>query len=198
MTKQSLKQTPSQTVGPYFAYALTPESYGRKGIATGTMVNHATLGERIRVEGVVFDGEGKPVIDSVIEFWQANAAGRYRHPADARGEGELDPHFTGFGRVGTNGEGVYAFDTVKPGSCGDGQAPHINVTVFARGMLLHAFARLYFADEAEANAGDAVLRSVPEERRGTLIAERLDTPGGAVYRLNIHLQGDNETVFFDA
>jgi protocatechuate 3,4-dioxygenase, alpha subunit len=194
----TLKQTPSQTVGPYFAYALTPQSYGRVGLGSSTMVDGATLGERIRIEGRVFDGTGAPVIDAVIELWQANAAGRYRHPADTRNDRELDPHFTGFGRTGTDGQGAYWFDTVKPGALGDGQAPHINVTVLARGMLSHAFTRIYFGDEAAANAEDAALQGVPADRRGTVIAERVQTPAGTVYRFDIHLQGDQETVFFDA
>ena len=193
-----LKQTPSQTVGPYFAYALTPQSYGRAGLGSSTMVDGATLGERIRIEGRVFDGPGAPVIDAVIEVWQANAAGRYRHPADTRNDRELDPHFTGFGRTGTDGQGAFWFDTVKPGALGDGQAPHVNVTVFARGMLSHAFTRIYFSDETAANAEDAALQSVPADRRATLVAERVQTPAGTVYRFDIHLQGDQETVFFDA
>ncbi|HYG86505.1 MAG TPA: protocatechuate 3,4-dioxygenase subunit alpha [Azospirillum sp.] len=192
------KQTPSQTVGPYFAYAMTPEPYGRRGIAGNRLVDMETRGERIRIEGNVFDGEGKPVIDAMIEIWQANAAGRYHHPADTRETVALDPHFTGFGRAGTDGQGMFFFETVKPGATGAGHAPHINVTVFARGMPCHAFTRFYFADEAGANAEDPVLREVPAERRSTLVAERVETPGGIVYRLNIHLQGDGETVFFDA
>ncbi|MBP2296480.1 protocatechuate 3,4-dioxygenase subunit alpha [Azospirillum rugosum] len=193
-----LKQTPSQTVGPYFAYALTPQPYGRVGLGSGTMVDPDTRGERIRIEGRVFDGTGAPVVDAVIELWQANAAGRYRHPADTRDQLELDPHFTGFGRTGTDGQGLYWFDTVKPGALGDGQAPHVNVTVLARGMLSHAFTRLYFHDEAGANAEDALLQSVPADRRATLVARRAETAGGVAYRFDIHLQGDDETVFFDA
>ncbi len=193
-----LKQTASQTVGPYFAYALTPQSYGRVGLGSSTMVDQETHGERIRIEGRVFDGTGAPVVDAVIELWQANAAGRYRHPADMREEVEIDPHFTGFGRTGTDGQGQYWFDTVKPGALGDGQAPHVNVTVLARGMLSHAFTRLYFDDEAGANAEDALLQSVPADRRATLVAQRVETGGGVAYRFDIHLQGDDETVFFDA
>lgn len=199
MLKQTpFKQTPSQTVGPYFAYALTPQSYGRVGIGSGVMVDPETQGERIRIEGRVFDGTGAPVIDAVIEVWQANAAGRYRHPADTREHVALDPHFTGFGRTGTDGQGAFGFDTVKPGAPGDGQAPHVNVTVLARGMLSHAFTRVYFSDETGANAEDALLQSVPAERRDTLVAKRAQTPAGVVYRFDIHLQGDDETVFFDA
>jgi len=193
-----LKQTPSQTVGPYFAYALTPQSYGRRGIGSSTLTDMETTGERIRIEGVVTDGEGKPIRDALIEIWQANAAGVYRHPADIRADAQADPHFSGFGRAGTNDDGVFFFDTIKPGAIGDGQAPHINVTVFARGMLAHAFTRIYFADEAAANAEDPVLQTVPADRRDTLIAKPTRMAGGTVYRFDIHLQGDAETVFFDA
>ncbi|PWC39621.1 protocatechuate 3,4-dioxygenase subunit alpha [Azospirillum sp. TSO35-2] len=182
---QTLKQTPSQTVGPYFAYAWTPELYGRRPLATNRLATHETPGEHIRVEGVVYDGEGAPIRDCVVEIWQAGADGKHA------------PGAAGFGRCGTNDAGYYFFDTVKPGGHGDGQAPHIAVTVFARGMLSHAFTRLHFSDEAAANAADPVLSSVPDDRRGTLIAQRADVPGGAVYRFDIHLQGDQETVFFD-
>lgn len=203
MAKRSAhKQTASQTVGPYFHYALTPEPYGRPGLAGGVLVTGDTPGERIRVEGRVFDGEGQPVTDAMVEIWQANAAGRYNHPADGRDEVALDPGFRGFGRVATEADGTFRFDTVKPGAVpGRGntlQAPHINLILFARGMLDHAFTRVYFADEAKANGNDPVLSSVEAARRGTLVADRHETPGGIVYRFDIRLQGEAETVFFDA
>ena len=192
-----LRQTPSQTVGPYFAYGLTPEQYGYdfKSIADGAMVDDNTPGQRIRIEGRVFDGKGELVPDAMIELWQADEQGRYAHPADPRGS---NAGFKGFGRMGTgtDPQSRFIFETIKPGS-GDGtQAPHINVIVFARGMLLHAYTRIYFSDEAAANAGDAVLASVPEDRRHTLVAARDDAAPG-LYRFDIHLQGANETVFFD-
>jgi protocatechuate 3,4-dioxygenase alpha subunit len=195
----NLKQTPSQTVGPYFAYALTAEQYGYPltSIAGGTLARGDTEGERIRIEGRVLDGEGEPVDDAMIEIWQADARGRYAHPADPRGSNTA---FKGFGRMGTgtDPERRFIFDTVKPGSVDGRQAPHINVIVTMRGLLVHAFTRIYFSDEAAANAKDSVLGSVPADRRATLVAERSETPGGVLYRFDIRMQGPKETVFFDA
>jgi protocatechuate 3,4-dioxygenase alpha subunit len=192
-------QTPSQTVGPYFAYGLTPEQYGYElsSIAQPTLIRSDTEGEHIRVEGCVFDGNGEPISDAMIEIWQADAMGRYAHPADPRGS---NASFKGFGRcgTGTDKENRFFFDTVKPGSVDGRQAPHINVIVFMRGMLVHAYTRMYFSDETAANAADAVLQSVPPERRGTLIAARTVSPSGIGYRFDIHMQGEHETVFFDA
>lgn len=188
-----MKQTPSQTVGPFFSLGLM-----RK--AANVLVSEHAEGERVRIEGRVLDGDGKPVPDAMIEIWQANSYGRYNHPEDKQ-EKPLDPSFPGFGRAGTDENGVYRFDTIKPGPVagpGDSfQAPHINMTVFARGMLVHAFTRIYFEDEP-GNATDPVLCSVKNEaRRDTLIAQRGRSDGGAVYRFDIRLQGDRETVFFD-
>lgn len=195
----TLRQTASQTVGPYFAYGLTGDQYGypMKAIANGTMVRTDTEGERIRIEGVVLDGEGRPVNDAMIEIWQADARGRYAHPADARSS---NASFTGFGRfgTGTDAENRFIFETIKPGRVDGEQAPHINVIVMMRGLLVHVFTRLYFSDEAEANARDPVLSSVPADRRQTLIAQRTLTSIGPVYRFDIHMQGESETVFFDA
>ena len=198
-SRKSFGQTPSQTVGPYFAYGLTPEQYGYpelRSLATPDLRTPDVAGERIRIEGQVFDGQGEAVQDAMIEIWQADPQGRYAHPADAR-SGNVT--FKGFGRcgTGTDAECRFHFDSVKPGSTGDGSAPHINVIVFMRGLLSHLYTRIYFADEAEANARDAVLLSVPEERRATLIAERSEDQGAAVYRFDIHMQGERETVFFD-
>lgn len=195
----TLKQTPSQTVGPYFAYGLTGDQYGYqlKAIANGAMARSDTEGERIRIEGVVYDGAGKPISDAMIELWQADAKGRYAHPADKRGS---NASFKGFGRfgTGTDPENRFIFDTIKPGAVDGRQAPHINVILTMRGMLLHTFTRIYFSDEAAANAKDPVLASVPADRRDTLIARRTMTPAGPVYRFDIRMQGDKETVFFDA
>jgi len=196
------KQTASQTVGPYFAYCLTEaERYGGRDITSNVLATEATLGSRIRIEGCVLDGAGKPVPDAMIEIWQANAAGRYAHPEDTRAQAAIDPAFKGFGRAGTDGNGRFFFDTIKPGALpgtrGAQQAPHINVMVFARGMLVHAYTRLYFSDEQQANAADPTLGSVPEARRKTLIAERRESDGRIAYRLDIRLQGADETVFFD-
>jgi protocatechuate 3,4-dioxygenase alpha subunit len=194
----SLKQTPSQTAGPYFAYALTPEQYGYPfpSIAGGTLVRTDTDGERIRVEGRVLDGEGEAINDALVEIWQADAQGRYAHPADPRSS---NASFKGFGRAGTGAdpENRFVFETVKPGSVDGTQAPHINVIVLMRGLLLHAATRLYFSDERAANAKDPVLASITPNRRDTLIAEREQTSAGVVYRFDIRMQGPRETVFFE-
>ncbi|MDH3446041.1 MAG: protocatechuate 3,4-dioxygenase subunit alpha [Deltaproteobacteria bacterium] len=187
------KQTPSQTVGPFYAIGLTRRTMN-------TLATDATAGERIRIEGQVFDGDGQPIPDALVEIWQANSYGRYNHPDDKQ-EKPLVASFTGWGRSGTDENCFFSFETIKPGTvpgAGDtAQAPHINVTVFARGMLLHAFTRIYFADEA-ANEGDPVLTSIKNKaRRKTLMAKREERDGRVVYRFDIRLQGENETVFFD-
>jgi protocatechuate 3,4-dioxygenase, alpha subunit len=187
------KQTPSQTVGPFYAIGLT-----RKPM--NVMATEAMQGQRIRIEGQVFDGDGVPIPDVMVEIWQANAYGRYNHPDDKQ-EKPLDPTFSGWGRSGTDEKCFYSFETIKPGPVpgNDGavQAPHVNVCVFARGMLVHAYTRMYFADEA-ANAHDPVLNSIKnKKRRETLIAIPGMDNGKTVYRFDIRLQGENETVFFD-
>ena len=195
-------QTPSQTVGPFFAYGLTPQQYGYPlaGIASSDLRTPEIAGELIRIEGRVFDGKGDVVDDAMIEIWQADPQGRYAHPADSRGGNVAFPNiaFRGFGRcgTGTDAENRFVFETLKPGAVDDDQAPHVNVIVFMRGLLSHLYTRIYFADEA-ANAGDPVLQSVPAERRDTLIAAADDSSGVVVYRFDIHMQGDKETVFFD-
>lgn len=198
----SFKQTGSQTVGPFFSYALTPEAYGRTALCTNRLTTDGTQGERIRVRGRVIDGEGTGVADALVEIWQANAAGRYAHGEDARGEIPADPAFRGFGRAGTDAAGAFEFETIKPGRVpGRGntlQAPHINVIVFARGMLSHAYTRLYFEDESAANDEDPVLAAIEIGRRKTLVARRGEAGGGVVYSFDIVLQGEGETVFFDA
>jgi len=194
----SLPQTPSQTVGPFFAYGLTAPQYGYEfsGIASDILAGDLVPGERIRIAGRVFDGAGDTIPDAMIEIWQADAQGRYAHPADRRGSNQA---FRGFGRfgTGTDPEFRFQFQTIKPGSDDGIQAPHVNFIVFMRGMLTHAYTRLYFSDEAEANARDPVLLSVPEARRPTLVAAREDSPAGALYHFDIRMQGENETVFFD-
>ena len=193
----ALTQTPSQTVGPFFAYGLTPEQYGHttlSSIASGDVAGAIPDGERIRIEGRVHDGDGVVVPDAMIEIWQADASGRYAHPADRRSS---NAGLHGFGRVGTgtDPDNRFVFNTVKPGPVGDGQAPHINVTLFMRGMPLHAFTRIYFSDEAEANTTDPVLAMVPADRRHTLVAQR--QAGTATYVFDIRMQGEHETVFLD-
>ena len=187
--------TSSQTVGPFFGPALVREDATQHVLTTPN-----TEGQRIRIEGGVYDGEGTPVPDAMVEIWQANAFGRYNHPSD-ESDAPLDPEFTGFGRAGADDNGNYWFETILPGPVTFDsermQAPHIAVTIFARGLLTHLYTRIYFADEP-ANANDPILQLVPAERRGTLIAHREDgdapTP---VYRFDIILQGPGETVFFN-
>jgi protocatechuate 3,4-dioxygenase alpha subunit len=180
--------TPSQTVGPFFAVAL-PWADGPYAVAPDAP-------GAIRIAGTVFDGRGEPVPDHLLETWQADPDGRF---ADLCGFGEPPREgFRGFARCGQEeGDGSFEIVTVKPGrvpAAGGGalQAPHIDVSVFARGMLNRCVTRIYFADEEEANASDPVLATVPPERRSTLLAE--PAPGG--YRFDIHLQGRGETVFF--
>jgi protocatechuate 3,4-dioxygenase alpha subunit len=201
MVRPRLKQSPSQTVGPFFAYGLSPAQYGyaHRSVVTPDLAADDTEGERIRLIGQVFDGEHKPISDAMIEIWQANAQGRYNHPADRRSDNLVDPGFTGFGRSGTGADSKmrFAFDTIKPGPIGDGQAPHLNMTVMMRGLLVHMFTRVYFDDESAANAEDPVLALIPETRRHTLIAMREPAAAASIYRFNIRMQGPDETVFFD-
>jgi protocatechuate 3,4-dioxygenase alpha subunit len=177
---------------------MTPNGkYAWNDAFTNNLVTPDTIGDRIRIEGRVFDGDGQPVPDCMLEIWQADASGRFADPKDSRAL--PNSKFRGFGRCGTDPNGDYAFDTIKPGSIpdpdGTPQAPHILLAIFARGMLLHNYTRIYLDTEA-ANAVDPVLALVPSERRATLIANH--APGGnAVYRFDIHLQGDHETVFFE-
>jgi protocatechuate 3,4-dioxygenase, alpha subunit len=180
--------TSSQTIGPYLHigmdWAVDPEFAGPN-----------VQGERIEVGGRVVDGDGAPVIDAMIEIWQANSHGRYAHPEDTR-DLPLDEGFTGWGRVTTDDDGRFRFRTIKPGRVpaaqGGLQAPHFNVTIFMRGMLRQLATRIYLEGEGD-NASDATLAGVPPARRGTLIARR----SGAHYEWNVVLQGANETVFFD-
>jgi protocatechuate 3,4-dioxygenase alpha subunit len=191
-------QSPSQTVGPYFEQGLLREG---DPVFTNVLVSENTDGERIRITGCVCDAERRPIEDAMIEIWQANSHGRYNHPLDEQNK-PLDPGFRGHGRASTDSQGNYRFDTVKPGSVpgpdNKTQAPHINVVVFARGMLSHAFTRIYFEDET-VNRDDPVLTSIEDEaHRNTLIARREETDGAIIYRFDIHFQGENETAFFDA
>ena len=188
----TLGVTPTQTVGPFFSPALLRD-------VQNVLVTENTAGERIRVEGRVLDGAGDAIPDAMIEIWQANSHGKFNHPRDTR-DLPLDPAFGGYGRSGTDDDGVYWFETIKPGAVpfeGDRmQAPHVSVIVHARGMLNHAQTRLYFEDEP-ANADDPILALVPADRRQTLIARREEANGAVTYRLDIILQGKGETVFFN-
>lgn len=193
----TLKQTPSQTVGPFFAYGLCPEQYhfDLKSLFTATVAAPHVAGEHILLVGTVHDGAGQVVPDAVIEFLQADASGHYvTSAADAQKTG-----FKGFARVGTgtDPDQRYVVETIKPGAAAPGAAPCIDVIVHMRGMLLHAYTRIYFEDEETANAQDEVLATVPAARRPTLIAKREPGSSRKVYRFDIRLQGPNETVFFD-
>ena len=194
------QQTPSQTVGPFFAYGLTPTQYGYalKSLFTPVLAQPHAKGEHIRITGQVFDGAGQSVLDAIVEISQPDASGQpVTSVADAAAKG-----FTGFGRCGTGtlAQNHFLFETVKPGVAAAGQAPFINVCLTMRGLLVHMFTRIYFEDEAEANGRDAVLANVPAERRATLIAKREATGAGVAYRFDVHMQDSGhgkETVFFD-
>jgi protocatechuate 3,4-dioxygenase, alpha subunit len=194
------ERTPSQTVGPYLHIGLTPKHYGHefREVFTFAVADAGMPGTHIRIEGRVIDGDGKVAPDAMVEIWQADHQGRYAHPADGRPLASNS--FRGFGRCATDKDGGFRFDTVKPGSVpgpdGTTQAPHINVGVFARGILKRMFTRIYFAGDP-ANANDPILALVPADRRETLMA-RPDASNPAVWRFDIRLQGGNETVFFEA
>ena len=187
----SLPPTPSQTVGPFFAPSLLGENRSEL-----VPPDHPSA---IRIMGTIYDGDGEAVPDAMIEVWQANGYGRYAHPEDTREDLPLDEGFEGFGRFGTDPHGTFPFITVKPGPVPgpDGasmQAPHIAVSVFARGLLKRLVTRIYFPDETEANAQDPVLLSVEDpELRETLVAR----DEGDALRFDIRLQGERQTVFFD-
>ena len=198
-----LEETPSQTAGPYVHIGLAPGAAGFQIYDQELGQDIAgpnAAGERIRVEGLVIDGIGSPVKDVLLEAWQANAAGVYAHPEHA---GEVEEGFRGWGRVITDFEtGEWAFETVKPGPVmgrnGQMMAPHINLWIVARGINVRLNTRLYFEDEAEANAADPIINLIEwEKRRKTLIAKRSERDGQTVYRFDICLQGEDETVFFD-
>lgn len=200
-----LKQTASQTAGPYVHIGLAPHAAGFdifQNNFSNVLAGAGTRGERILIEGRVFDGTGTPVRDALVEIWQANSFGRYNHPADTQAK-ELDPDFRGWGRAAADfNTGVYTFDTVKPGSVvgrhGRPMAPHVSFWIVARGINIGLNTRMYFADETAANAADPVLNLIElESRRKTLLAQRSERDGKAVYTFDIHLQGDLETVFFD-
>ncbi|MCX7644771.1 MAG: protocatechuate 3,4-dioxygenase subunit alpha [Rhodobacteraceae bacterium] len=198
-----LKESPSQTAGPYVHIGLAPGAAGFDIYARELgrdIAGPNARGERIRVEGIGIDGTGSPVKDVLIEVWQANADGHYAHP---EGGGPVEEGFRGWGRVITDFEtGEWGFDTVKPGptrgrNLGT-QAPHLNLWLVARGINIGLNTRMYFGDEAEANAKDPVLNLIEwERRRATLIAPRTLRDGIPVYRFEIRLQGEDETVFFD-
>ncbi|MGB9334832.1 MAG: protocatechuate 3,4-dioxygenase subunit alpha [Candidatus Acidiferrales bacterium] len=187
----SLQATTSQTVGPFFKIGL---DWLNRDILAGPGV----AGERVIIEGCVLDGDSKPVPDALLEIWQANSHGKYAHPDDTQNK-TLEPGFTGYGRIPTDEKGHFRFTTIKPGQVpgpgGKLQAPHIVVSVFARGLLRRLVTRIYFPDEP-ANSADFALSQVEPARRGTLIARKLAAQAGAL-EWNVVLQGAEETVFFD-
>ena len=196
----SLKETPSQTAGPYVHIGMTPNFCDIRGVYSADLGADMLLGnipgERIEIAGRILDGDGAPVVDAVIELWQADSTGTYLKPADV-----LPGSFSGWGRRPMDEKGAFSINTIKPGRVpgpdGKPMAPHISLWVVARGINIGLQTRLYFEDEAEANASDWVLNRIPAvPRRKTLIARK---EAGAVprYVLDIRLQGDNETVFFD-
>ena len=182
----SLRRTPSQTIGPFFAVGM-PWADGPFVVPEGTK-------SAVWIRGQVFDGDSNPVPDSMIETWQADPEGRFDHPADERG---AVAGFRGFGRSCTDADGSFEILTLKPGPVpgpdGAPQAPHIDISVFARGLLKRAVTRLYFPDEVDANAADPTFGSLSPEARSTVMAERADDG----YRFDIRLQGERETTFFD-
>lgn len=182
--------TPSQTVGPFFHDALLDRD--RSELVSP---DHPLA---IRIEGTIYDGAGEVVPDAMVEIWQAGSAGRYNHPADDRDELPLEEDFSGFGRSGTTDGGKFSFFTVKPGPvpgpAGQMQAPHVMVSVFARGLLKRVVTRIYFPDEEEMNAADPLLSTIEDpELRQTLVAR----DEGGVLRFDIHLQGEKQTAFFE-
>ena len=197
-----LKESPSQTAGPYVHIGLTPNFCGIGGVYDNdlgaTMINGETKGERIELRIRVIDGAGAPLKDALVEIWQADAGGLYNSPAELRGT--ADPNFSGWGRQPTDMEtGVCLFQTIKPGRVPfrDGRlmAPHISLWIVARGINIGLNTRLYFSDEEKANAEDPILARIEHRARAaTLIAERQ----GNTYVFDVHLQGEKETVFFDS
>jgi len=200
-----LKETASQTAGPYVHIGLIPHMAGFDIFQNNfgnVLAGAATRGERITIEGRVLDGTRTPVRDALIEIWQANADGRYNHAADQQKKA-LDPDFRGWGRTGAEFKsGLYTFETVKPGAVIGRHtrvmAPHINFWIVSRGINIGLHTRMYFSDETDANAADPVLNLIEQEdRRTTLIAKRTNRDGKVIYVFDIVLQGDDETVFFD-
>jgi protocatechuate 3,4-dioxygenase alpha subunit len=201
-----LKETPSQTAGPYIHIGATPnhsgiEIYGNAGDLGRTLLGPGAKGERIAVKGRVFDGGGEPLKDALVEIWQADAAGLYNSPQEKRGKADLA--FTGWGRQPTDSAtGEYRFETIKPGKVpfidGRPMAPHITFWIVARGINIGLHTRMYFSDEAKANAECPVLARVEHrDRAATLIGARGVEAGQAIYTFDIRLQGENETIFFD-
>jgi protocatechuate 3,4-dioxygenase alpha subunit len=196
-----MKETASQTAGPYVHIGLTPNFCNIPGVFPEdlglTLVTDRTKGERVTIKGRVIDGGNKPLTDAVVEIWQADAAGLYPAPNETRGD--ADPSFAGWGRCPADGEtGEYRFETIMPGRVpmrdGRMQAPHVSLWIVARGINLGLNTRMYFSDEAEANAADPILARIEHRVR---VSTLVGVKDGSTYTFDIHLQGPNETVFFD-
>lgn len=189
---KTFTQTPSQTVGPYFAYGLTAEQYGYPftSLNNGKMVDENFPGQHIIIKGKIFDSQNQPIPDAMIELWQADHLGQYLSSPGS-------PQRL-FGRQGTDtlDSCEYIFHTIKPGAVAD-QAPHINVILFMRGQLSHVYTRIYFEEDAALQANDEVWLSVPLERRATLLAVKSFVGQQEIYQFDIYMQGEKETVFFD-
>lgn len=188
-----MQTTPSQTVGPFFSFGLTTKKCSMRNIA-----GPQARGERVVLTCRVLDGDGVGVPDAMVEIWQADSQGVYNHPDDPQ-QKTVDPACAGFGRMGTNEDGICEFETVKPGRVpganGQDQAPHLNLAIFARGMLKQLYTRIYFAGDA-ANQSDPALSLIPTERRQTLMANPNPALPGH-WNFDLRLQGEQETVFFD-
>jgi protocatechuate 3,4-dioxygenase, alpha subunit len=217
MNTNKLQATPSQTIGPFFAYSLTAQQYGYdfNSIVNGNLINDEAEDKQIFISGNVFDGEGNAIHDAMIELWQADANGNYPNIPISNIPISNIPisnipisniqisniqipqyHFSGFGRLGTGTEEdkSFTFKTIKPGKVNN-QAPHINVILFMRGSLHALYTRIYFEDEQ--NDDDPLYKSIDIERRKTLLAKRMEKNEKTFYRFNIYMQGENETIFFD-
>ncbi len=181
MAQERPGQTPSQTVGPYFAYGLTGTRFNLSQPVGAEMFPRDAAGQHMRLFGRVLDGEGKPIPDAMIEAWQADSAGHFGNA------------LSGFGRAEADVDGRFSFATVRPGSIGAPHAPHVGLIVMMRGLLTHLFTRVYFPEDALLHGADPVLSSVPAARRATLIAAK-EADG---YRFDIRMQGDGETVFLE-
>jgi protocatechuate 3,4-dioxygenase alpha subunit len=173
----NMLQTPSQTVGPYFAYGLTPKQYCYDfiNLVDNRIVNPGKLSDIITIKGKIFDGENNPIPDAMIELWQNDGVNQF---------------FGRFG-TGTDAENQFIFETIKPKSV-DGHAPYVTLIIFMRGQLIHSYTRVYFSDEEVLNEQDSVLNTIDSERRNTIIAQKKE----GFYELDIHMQGEKETVFF--
>ncbi|MGI9378090.1 MAG: protocatechuate 3,4-dioxygenase subunit alpha [Methyloligellaceae bacterium] len=205
MPQEYLKESASQTAGPFLHIGMYPSAAGlpiRTQEKPNVIASPSIEGERIRIEGVIYDGGGNLVIDAQIELWQANSHGKYNHPADDQDK-PLNPDFNGWGRAVTDFEtGLYWFETIKPGPVpgprGQLMAPHVSLWICARGINIGLHTRMYFSDEEQANDSDAVMNAVENgPRRNALVGQRSSGDGLPTYRFDIYLQGENETPFFD-